>query len=200
MILIGHNGAGKSTLISYLLRFYTHPSQHPFIKNFQKFIAPLQGQKIGYAPESALLDLSLNAWDYFKMIAALQGVQNFDIDTHLAQVKLSVDPKMALLHYSKGMRQRLLLALALLGNPDVLVLDEPTSGLDPFGQEAIESLLLSLKEKYRFIISTHSLKLAQQMDDEIWIIKEGEIVHQGRFETVETLHSTFMQYQPEILQ
>lgn len=200
MILIGHNGAGKSTLISYLLRFYTHPSQHPFIKNFQKFIAPLQGQKIGYAPESALLDLSLNAWDYFKMIAALQGVQNFDIDTHLAQVKLSVDPKMALLHYSKGMRQRLLLALALLGNPDVLVLDEPTSGLDPFGQEAIESLLLSLKEKYRFIISTHSLKLAQQMDDEIWIIKEGEIAHQGRFETVEALHSTFMQYQPEILQ
>ncbi len=199
MVLIGHNGAGKSTLISYLLGFYNHPSHHPFIEHFQQHITPLCGKKIGYAPEAALLDLSLSAVDYFKMITALQGIKAYDINKELKRVKLSVDKAMALKHYSKGMRQRLLLALALVGEPEIVILDEPTSGLDPYGQAAIEALLISLKNCFEFIVCTHSLDLAFHMDDAIWIIKEGKIVYKDRVESLESLKLLFEKYQPEVL-
>ncbi|KIM11311.1 MAG: hypothetical protein KU37_06640 [Sulfuricurvum sp. PC08-66] len=200
MILLGHNGAGKSTLLSYLLGFYTLDKHHPFIAHFRTFIAPLHNSSIGYAPEAALLDMSLCARDYFAMMAGVKGIESYDRGALLAQVHLSVDERMALKHYSKGMKQRLLLALALLGAPQILVLDEPTSGLDPFGQARIEELLVGLKNSHQFILSTHSLSLAYRMEDEIWILKEGRIVYQGRPESLEALQTLFYSHLPSVLQ
>jgi len=199
MTIIGHNGAGKSTLISYLLNFYTNLKQHPFLEHFSQHVKPLSGLKIGYAPEAAFLDLNLCAKDYFLLMSAMQKVELPNINEALEQVSLDIDINAAIKTYSKGMKQRLLLALALLGNPDMVILDEPTSGLDPFGQEAIESLLISLREKYRFIICTHSLHLAHAMQDEIWILKEGEIVFKEFIESLKSLEKEFALHQPKAL-
>ena len=200
MILIGHNGAGKSTLIHYLLGFYTHTTQHPFLVDFKHEIKPLNRFELGYAPEMAHLDLSMSAKDYLAMMATLKGVSSYDIKALLNMVKLDVDAKKAIKTYSKGMRQRLLLALALLGRPKTIILDEPTSGLDPFGREAVEELLIALKKEHRFIISTHSLRLAVELEDEVWILKEGKIVHKAYFESEEALSEVLHHYKPEVIQ
>lgn len=200
MILLGHNGAGKSTLINYILGFYTSLHQHPFLIHFSEHISPVITSDVGYAPESAFLDTELSAYDYLKLMATLRGVELGNVKNILAQVALSVDSKVPIKKYSKGMKQRLLLAIALFGNQKTIVLDEPTSGLDPYGREAIESLLISLKDEHDFIISTHSLELAQAMNDDIWIIKEGEIVYKGKPETREALKRLVHNYKPKAIQ
>ncbi len=202
MVLIGHNGSGKSTLIQYLLGFYNHPSQHPFLEHFSQKIDPLDVKHIGYTPEIALLDNNLNANDYGKLIAGLRYVKDYNLKTLMDSVSLNVSPSSPLKSYSKGMKQRLLLALALLGEPELIVLDEPTSGLDPFGQEVIEALLIKLKKTKNidFILCTHSLRLAYALNEEIWILKEGKIVYQGKPNSLDDLIKLFDSYKPERLQ
>ena len=200
LILIGHNGAGKSTLINYILGFYTSISQHPFLKHFLNEIKPLDNSTVGYAPEAAMLDLQMSAKDYYKLMASLRNVKQHNIVTELKRVKLDVDINMPLRKYSKGMKQRFLLALALMGKPEVVILDEPTSGLDPYGQKVVEDLLLELKDEFEFIICTHSMKLAYELDDEIWILREGKIVLKERFETLEALELKVKEFQPERIQ
>lgn len=200
MILIGHNGAGKSTFINYLLGFYTDSRQHPFLKNFSQHIKPIVNKKVGYAPEAAMLDLQMSASEYFSLMSVLKSFYNYDITDALRRVELDVDIHMPLKKYSKGMKQRFLLALALMGEPDIIILDEPTSGLDPYGQESIESLLLGLKNNFDFIICTHSMKLAFELDDEVWILKEGQIVVKQKFNSLSSLQDTMDKYQPEHLQ
>lgn len=200
MVLIGHNGAGKSTLIHYLLNFYTNLSQHPFLAHFSTEVEQFYNKKIGYAPEAALLELSMSANDYFVMMSAIKGIKRFDANAALQEVFLEVDLNLAIKHYSKGMRQRLLLALAIMGEPELIILDEPTSGLDPFGQEAVEQLILSLKQRYELVICTHSLKLAFELDEEIWILQEGKIVYKGRVASRNELETLFKAYQPKRLQ
>lgn len=199
MILIGHNGAGKSTLISYLLGFYSKNSHHPFLKHFSEHIKPFKNKKVGYAPEAAFLDLSLSAFDYFHLMTTLHNEKDYDIDLELARVKLNVDIHMPIKNYSKGMKQRLLIALALVGKPDIVILDEPTSGLDPFGQEVIEELIISLKKEFEFLLCTHSLPLAYHMDDDIWIIQEGIIVSKIKPDSLEQLTEHFKKFQPKFL-
>ncbi len=197
MILLGHNGAGKSTFINYLLGFYTKMEDHPFLREFEPHLPKIEKKDIGYAPEAALLDLNMSAGDYFKMISILRGVENYDSTELLRRVALKVDPDTPIKKYSKGMKQRLLLAVALLGEPTTLVLDEPTSGLDPFGREEIETLLISLKEKHRFIISTHSLELAMALEEEIWILREGKIEFKGYVSDISELKRLLFKFRPE---
>ena len=200
MVIVGHNGAGKSTLINYLLGFYTDVKQHPFLEHFQTELAPLLDKRVGYAPEAAMLDLQMSAADYFALMGILKSVSEYDIALELKRVKLDVDVSMPLKKYSKGMKQRFLLALALMGDPDIVILDEPTSGLDPYGQESIESLLLSLKDRFEFIICTHSMRLAYELDDEIWVLKGGKIVHKERFKSLDDLQDAMNTFRPENLQ
>ncbi len=197
MILLGHNGAGKSTFINFCLGFYKSIKDHPFLPNFVDFLPKLNKKDIGYAPEAALLDLNMSAMDYFTLMADLRGVKDFNPKVLLKSVALEVELDIPIKKYSKGMKQRLLLAIALLGNPKTLILDEPTSGLDPFGRAEIEKLLLKLKEKHSFIISTHSLELAMELKDEVWILKEGEIVYRGYPKNLDELKNLFFRYRPK---
>jgi len=197
MILLGHNGAGKSTLINYLLGFYPSISSHPYLPSLAKDLRPLDSSSVGYAPEAALLDGGLCAKDYFELIATKKKIREYDPKEELAKVGLTVDPKQKIKKYSKGMKQRLLLSLALFGSPKIVVLDEPTSGLDPFGREEIEAFLLKLKDKIDFIISTHSLEFAHKMQKEIWILKEGVVAYRGRPQTLEELKELFFSYRPK---
>ncbi|WP_281951442.1 ABC transporter ATP-binding protein [Nitrosophilus kaiyonis] len=200
MILLGHNGAGKSTFINYLLGFYVDIKDHPFLVNFKDHLLDIDKKDLGYAPEAALLDLNMSAQDYFNMMAKLREVKEFDPIELLKSVALEVELDMPIKKYSKGMKQRLLLAIALLGKPKTLVLDEPTSGLDPFGRLEIEKLLIKLKNSHDFIISTHSLDLAMALEDEVWILKEGKIEYKGYPKDIDELEELLLMYRPKRIQ
>ena len=201
MTLIGHNGAGKSTLIQFILGFYTDVSQHEYLPHFSEHLdIDFDKKDLGYAPESTLLDLNMNAYDYFELIAALREIKSYNIRKSLDDVALNVDLKLSIGKYSKGMRQRLLLALAFLGSPKMIVLDEPTSGLDPFGQQAIEELIIEASKTYKMIICTHSLELALHLKDEIWILQEGKIVYKGYPQNYDELHKMYYKYKPTHIQ
>lgn len=197
MILLGHNGAGKSTLINYILRFYPDVSSHPYLPTLTKELTPIEPSSIGYAPEAALLDGGLSAQDYFELLATRKKIKEYDVATELAKVGLNVDTKQKIKKYSKGMKQRLLLSLALFGSPETVVLDEPTSGLDPFGKEEIEAYLLELKDSMNFIISTHSLEFAYKMQKDIWILREGEVTYRGIPKSFEELQTLFFANRPK---
>lgn len=196
MILLGHNGAGKSTLINYLLGFYPRLSDHPFLEHFSSHIQPLPHQTIGYAPEAATLDGNLSAYDYLYLMAGLKGIKYFDPKVILEKVGLDVPQNRVIRKFSKGMKQRLLLACAILGEPDVMVLDEPTSGLDPFVQHEIEQILVDWKQEQRLIISTHSIPLAYALKEEVWILKQGQIVYQGYPESESALKEELLSHAP----
>ena len=175
MILVGNNGSGKSTFINYILGFYTSSEQHPFIKNFQDKFKPLQNGEFGYSPEIAMFDTNLNANDYIQTVASLRNTQ-MNSQKILDEVSLKISPKTAIREYSKGMRQRLSLALAMIGNPKYLVLDEPTSGLDAIGENIIIEILKKNRNNYIYIISTHSKKLISEIDDEVLRFENGQIL------------------------
>ncbi|MEF3191688.1 MAG: ATP-binding cassette domain-containing protein, partial [Campylobacterales bacterium] len=129
----------------------------------------------------------------------LRGVDVPDFFDHVGRVGLRAAPDQKIASYSKGMKQRLLLALALVGDPQILVLDEPTSGLDPFGREEIEALLLGLAKNHQLIISTHSLDLACRLEAEVIILKEGDVAWRGRPKSQQELVTLFRNCRPKEL-
>jgi ABC-type multidrug transport system ATPase subunit len=197
LILLGHNGAGKSTLINYLLGFYPSSASHPYLAELSKDVPSVELSSIGYAPEAALLDGGLSAADYFELLAKNKKIFTYSVDTELSKVGLKIDKNQKIKKYSKGMKQRLLLALSLFGDPKTVILDEPTSGLDPFGKEEIEGYLLGLKDERKFIVSTHSLEFAYKFESEIWILKQGMVVYKGRPNSFEELQKIFLENRPE---
>jgi len=196
--LLGHNGAGKTTLINYLLGFYTNRTQHPYLANLSRFFSPLDTQNCGFAPEAAYIDTELSADEYFSMICSIKRL-DISVKELLDSVGLAVDIKKPIKTYSKGMKQRFLLALALAGRPQILILDEPTSGLDPFGAQIIEDLLLGLNKNYRLILSTHNIELAFNLKNEIFILKEGEVVQRGFFDSKEELKESILLHKPKVV-
>lgn len=197
VLLLGHNGAGKSTLLSYMLGFYPDPSAHPYLPALSHHVTLLDRASTGYAPEAAYLDDAMTGGEYVRLLAGLRQVRRPDPAALFARVELDASPKTPIHRYSKGMKQRLLLALALVGEPETLVLDEPTSGLDPFGREAVGRLLEGLKKERRLILSTHSLELAARLGGETWILKEGEVVYKGTPSGLEELRALFFRHRPE---
>ncbi len=197
MILLGHNGAGKSTLINFYLGFYPSKDSHPYLEKLTKEASAIDLSSVGYAPEAALLEGGLSASDYFELLAANRQVCGYDIKAELLKVGLQIDKHQKINKYSKGMKQRLLLSLALFGDPKTVILDEPTSGLDPFGRIEIEEYLLGIRREREFIISTHSLEFAYRFEQEIWILADGEVRYKGRPDSLESLRELFFANRPK---
>lgn len=197
MILLGHNGAGKSTLINFYLGFYPSKDSHPYLEKLTKEAPAIDLSSVGYAPEAALLEGGLSAADYFELLAANRQVYGYDAKAELLKVGLQIDKHQKINKYSKGMKQRLLLALALFGDPKTVILDEPTSGLDPFGRMEIEEYLLGLRREREFIISTHSLEFAYRFEQEIWILADGEVCYKGRPDSLDALCELFFANRPK---
>ena len=182
--LVGPNGAGKTTAMRILTTYLYPTSGTAKIDNLDILGNPLQVRKrLGYLPETAPLYLDMQVEEYLKFVGEARGMGGKILSTRLGWVKevCAVRPvwKHAVSEISKGYRQRVGLAQALIHDPKVLILDEPTSGLDPLQIIGIRDLIKSLAREKTVIFSTHILQEVEAIADRIVIINEGKVVSQG---------------------
>ncbi|MBB5203382.1 Cu-processing system ATP-binding protein [Inhella inkyongensis] len=180
--LIGHNGAGKSTLFRIMLGLATADSGSVEVAGCA--VGGPQWRearrRIGYLPEQLALYDNLNARETLAFFARLKGASTEQIEPLLARVGLTAAADRPVRTYSKGMRQRLGLAQALLGSPQVLFLDEPSNGLDPQAIREFYDLLAELRAQgVTVIITSHILAELQQRVDRLAILANGRVVAQG---------------------
>lgn len=180
--LIGHNGAGKSTLFKLVLGLITPTAGHITVNGIaaggRQF--RLARQSIGYLPENLALYDNLSGLETLHFLARLKGAPSAQCTALLERVGLGASAQRSVREYSKGMRQRLGFAQALLGSPQLLLLDEPTTGLDP---SAIRDLYEQLDELRRqgvtIVISSHVLAELQQRVDRLALLVNGSLRAEG---------------------
>jgi ABC-2 type transport system ATP-binding protein len=181
---LGPNGAGKSTTMKILAGFMPATGGGAQVAGFDVFSQSLEmRRRIGYLPENAPLYADLPVRAYLDFVAEVKGVPRAARKARVADVMercFVADMGQRLIgKLSKGYRQRVGLAQALLGDPEVLILDEPTIGLDPRQITEIRALIKSLAGQHTVILSTHILPEVQMVCDAIIIINRGRIVAQG---------------------
>ncbi|MDR1254147.1 MAG: ABC transporter ATP-binding protein [Oscillospiraceae bacterium] len=177
---LGPNGAGKSTTMNILTGYLSSTSGTVKIANLDIIEEPLQAKsKIGYLPEIPPLYLDMTVKAYLKFIFELKKVKlpkNQHINEIIEKVKISQVSDRIIKNLSKGYKQRVGIAQALLGDPPILILDEPTVGLDPKQIIEIRDLISNLKERRTVILSSHILTEVQAICDRILVINKGRIV------------------------
>jgi ABC-2 type transport system ATP-binding protein len=181
---LGPNGAGKSTTMKILSCFMPASGGTARVAGYDVFSQSLEvRRRIGYLPENAPLYLDLSVASYLDFVAEIKGVGRAARRGRVADVMERCfigDMQNRLIgKLSKGYRQRVGLAQALLGDPEVLILDEPTIGLDPRQIAEIRSLIRSLAGQHTVILSTHILPEVSMVCDGVIIINRGRIVAQG---------------------
>jgi ABC-type multidrug transport system ATPase subunit len=187
---LGPNGAGKTTTIRMLLGLI-HPTEGTAFL-FGKSISTHRREileNVGSLVESPSYYGHLSGYDNLKIIATLRNVPTKQIDEVLALVRLSKDANKKAKHYSLGMKQRLGIAAALLGNPQLLILDEPTNGLDPAGIQEIRELILTIPRQTgaTILISSHLLSEVEQIATHVGVIHQGSCIFQ---DTLANLQAT----------
>lgn len=178
--LLGHNGAGKTTTIGCLLDL-VRPDRGEVTLLGRDHRDRLARARVGYLPERPYFFEYLTGRELLEFYADLLDVPRRErrerIDAALRQVGMLQDAGRRLGKYSKGMLQRLGLAQALLGDPELLILDEPMSGLDPMGRREVRTLLQELKAQGRTIVlSSHIVPDVEQLADAVGILRDGRLV------------------------
>jgi ABC-2 type transport system ATP-binding protein len=183
---IGPNGAGKTTVIKMLTGLIL-PSGGEATIHGARVPHPESRRGLGFMPEGTYFHEYLTGREFLEFHGRLLGVPSKQraevIPQLLARVGLARAADLRIRRYSKGMRQRVGLAQALMGDPDLLILDEPMSGLDPIGRKDVRELILSLRDEGRTIFFTsHILQDAEVICDQAAIILGGRVVEQGYLE------------------
>jgi ABC-2 type transport system ATP-binding protein len=181
--LLGPNGAGKTTTMRMLTGFMPPTSGSASIAGFDILEDSFEARsRVGYLPERVPIYPDMTTEGYVSFWAKLRGVRQPMQAAHnvLARVQLSDRRKTLVRNLSKGMRQRLGLAQALVHNPPVIILDEPTIGIDPQQVIEVRETVAALRESHTVLISTHILSEAEQICDRVIIINQGKIVAQGK--------------------
>lgn len=198
---LGPNGAGKTTTLKLILGLIRQTDGEISILG-QKVSASTRlrlNRSIGSLIENPGGYGHLTGLENMQIIQKLKGVPEDTITSALKTVRLYEQKDKKLKNYSLGMRQRLGIAMALLGDPDILILDEPTNGLDPSGIQEIRTLIRTLSEErgITIIVSSHLLSEVEQMADYVGIIHHGHMLYQGRLDALEkegqTLEDAFLQ-------
>src|SRR5579885_344410 len=178
---LGPNGAGKTTTMRIITGFMPATSGTVRVEGFDVFEQSAEvRRRIGYLPENPPLYNDMAVVPYLRFAARLKGVKNADlasaVDRVLETCGLTQVARRLLSHLSKGYRQRVGLAQALIHDPPVLVLDEPTIGLDPRQIHEIRGLIKTLSGDRTVVLSTHILPEVSQICDKVVIIAEGHVV------------------------
>jgi ABC-2 type transport system ATP-binding protein len=178
---LGPNGAGKTTTMRMLTCFLPPTAGTAMVAGFDVLEQPLEVKKrIGYLPEAPPLYVEMRTAEYLTFVGKLKGLSGTDLRQRVETVceRCAItDVKNKLLgKLSKGYRQRVGLAQAIIHNPDVLILDEPTAGLDPKQINDTRELIRSLKGDHTIILSTHILPEVEQTCQQVIIINKGKLV------------------------
>ncbi len=176
---LGPNGAGKTTTMRILVGYMPPTMGVARVAGFDVVEQSLEVRKrVGYLPETVPLYPDLTVFDYLKFMADLRHIKNAEdrVDDVLEIVHMEERSNGYISNLSKGMRQRIGLAQALLHEPEVLILDEPTIGLDPAQIREVRKLIREIGQQRTVLLSTHILSEAQQICDRVLIINKGEIV------------------------
>jgi ABC-2 type transport system ATP-binding protein len=178
---LGPNGAGKTTTMRMLTCFLPPTEGKATVAGFDVFEQSMEvRRRIGYLPESPPLYLEMETIEYLRFVGRLKGLSGADLEKRVAYVLdrcAIADVKTRLLSkLSKGYRQRVGLAQAIIHNPDVLILDEPTAGLDPKQINETRDLIKSLAGDHTIILSTHILPEVEQTCESVIIINKGKLV------------------------
>lgn len=176
---LGPNGAGKTTTMRILTGYMPPTSGSAKVAGFDVVRESLEVRKrVGYLPETVPLYPEMDVVEYLRFMGSLRKVEDLDerIMDVLAEVNLEERSESFIGNLSKGLRQRVGLAQALLHQPEVLILDEPTIGLDPAQIIEVRRLIQDLRRDRTVLLSTHILSEAQQVCDRVLIIHNGRIV------------------------
>src|ERR1039458_3637592 len=178
---LGPNGAGKTTTMRVLTCFLPPTAGSASVAGFDVLEHPMEvKRRIGYLPETPPLYPEMEVSEYLRFVGRLKGISSADIAKRVDEVtgRCAIgDVRNKLISkLSKGYRQRVGLAQAIIHNPDVLILDEPTSGLDPKQIIEIRELLKSLAGDHTIILSTHILTEVSQTCQRVVIINKGHVV------------------------
>ncbi|MFM7710997.1 MAG: ABC transporter ATP-binding protein [Ferruginibacter sp.] len=181
--ILGPNGSGKTTMLG-ILTSVLHASSGEYTL-FGEQPNETHRRRIGCLLETPNFYTYLNAVDNLSIVAAIRGYGFDDIDRVIDVVNLTNRKHSPFSTYSLGMKQRLAIASALLGDPDVLILDEPTNGLDPVGIAEIRSLINQLAQKGKTVImASHLLDEVEKVCTHVAILKAGELITSGPVQAI----------------
>ena len=178
---LGPNGAGKTTTMRILTCFMPPTEGTASVAGYDVLASPMEvKRRIGYLPENPPVYPEMEVAEYLTFVGRLKGIPSADLERRVAEVSercavTDVSQKL-ISKLSKGYRQRVGLAQAIIHNPDVLILDEPTAGLDPKQIHETRDLIRSLAGVHTIILSTHILPEVEQTCDHVVIISKGHIV------------------------
>jgi ABC-2 type transport system ATP-binding protein len=189
---LGPNGAGKTTTMRILTGYMPPSDGEAIVAGYDVVEESLEVRKrVGYLPETVPLYTDMVVFEYLKYMGELRQIPNVDdrVDEVLDMVGLLDRSQGYIGNLSKGMRQRVGLAQALLHRPEVLILDEPTIGLDPGQVVEVRELIRDIGKERTVLLSTHLLNEAQNLCDRVLIINKGKIVAE---DTTENLQSRLL--------
>lgn len=197
--ILGPNGAGKTTLMNVITQNLKKDSGQILYdgRNVQGFKREFIG-KIGYMPQQQSVYKNLSLLRFMYYMASLKGLDrktaDAQVEKNLNDVELWEVRNRLLGGFSGGMKQRALLAQALLGNPEILILDEPTAGLDPMQRINVRNIISRLGEERIVLVSTHIVSDIEKLADKILVMNKGEIILERDMqgEVSEDLEQTYM--------
>jgi len=191
---LGPNGAGKSTTMNVITGYLSANSGAAYIGGVDVLEEPMSAKrKIGYLPEQPPLYMDMTVEEYLNFIFELKRVRDISRTSHLAEVcemvGITDHYKRVIRNLSKGYKQRVGLAQALVGNPEVLILDEPTVGLDPKQIIEIRNVIKNLGKNRTIILSTHILQEVSAICERVLVINNGQIVADDKPDSLSALVS-----------
>lgn len=174
--LAGPNGAGKSTLLKYLLGLVQPTAGELRVDGAARAVDNTFKQKVGYLPEAVAFADNLDGDQVLQFFARARGVPRERVERVLERVGLREAARRRVRGYSRGMRQRLGLGIAILSEPELLILDEPTGGLDQQGLEVLWNVLAEWRAAERMVLmATHDLTLVERRVDRLCLLVDGSV-------------------------
>lgn len=186
--LLGPNGAGKSTAMNIITGYLSTTSGKVLVGGIDMLENPIEAKKqIGFLPEQPPLYPDMTVMEYLNFVYDLKGCE-LDREAHLEEIisvtKISEVRNRLIKNLSKGNKQRVGIAQALIGDPKVVIFDEPTVGLDPKQILAVRNLLRTLAKRHTVILSTHILAEVQAVCERVIIINKGKIIADERTDSI----------------